>query len=314
MLEKWKRAVIHLECATDSEQPSQDMRIPTTRDIRFHGTALFLTHENRRYLLTARHVIWDEISAKRNLEKAEFELNNAEAANQQFFQWGVKSAQDKFTTNIFRIIFRVPSFDEVISENSKSSPESDHRIFLMNLGAGSSNTVPYTFSEPKLDLAIISLDQRNSDFANELQNLGFAPVAFEDIGEEPDFEGQELFTIGFPEETSIVGQVSQHVASAHWSSSDFSLPVFSFGRVAMLHKDLEFFWADMSIYPGNSGGPVVANNRLVGVVSGQATLPIDEAPEVRTRIPFGKIIKTSFVRSLLEEQAQKDKNFPGFSI
>lgn len=75
----------------------------------------------------------------------------------------------------------------------------------------------------------------------------------------------------------------------------------------MLHGALPFYWADMSIYPGNSGGPVVANDRLVGVVSAQATLPIDEVPDVRTRIPFGRIIKTSFVRTLLEAQAQKDK-------
>ena len=34
----------------------------------------------------------------------------------------------------------------------------------------------------------------------------------------------------------------------------------------MLHNTLPFFWADMSIYPGNSGGPVVANDRLVGIV------------------------------------------------
>ena len=75
----------------------------------------------------------------------------------------------------------------------------------------------------------------------------------------------------------------------------------------MLHGALPFYWADMSIYPGNSGGPVVANDLLVGVVSAQATLPIDEVPDVRTRIPFGRIIKTSFVRALLEVQAHKDQ-------
>ncbi len=75
----------------------------------------------------------------------------------------------------------------------------------------------------------------------------------------------------------------------------------------MLHDALPFFWADISIFPGNSGGPLVANDRLVGVVSAQATLPIDDVPDVRTRIPFGRIIKTKFVRNLLELQEQKDR-------
>lgn len=68
------------------------------------------------------------------------------------------------------------------------------------------------------------------------------------------------------------------------------------------------FWADISIYPGNSGGPVIANNRLVGIVSAQAMLPIDDVPHVRTRIPFGRIIKASYVRDLLKEQIQKDRD------
>jgi CBS domain-containing protein len=38
----------------------------------------------------------------------------------------------------------------------------------------------------------------------------------------------------------------------------------------MVHHILPFFWADMSIYPGNSGGPVVEDGKLVGVVSAQA--------------------------------------------
>ena len=92
MLDKWKRAVVHLECATDSEhlydrtkridqqralleggQISREQfaneLLAHSRDIRFHGTALFLVHSGRRYLLTARHVVYDERSAKRDLRR-----------------------------------------------------------------------------------------------------------------------------------------------------------------------------------------------------------------------------------------------------
>ncbi len=320
MLDKWKRAVIHLECATDSEhfyehikrvdqqralleqgkishEQFVDELSQRSRDIRFHGTALFLAHGGRRYLLTARHVVWDERSAKRELEEeAQRARSWPENMSQQLVQSAVERAQNK----IFNIIFRVPSIDEVISKKRD-------REFLMNLGAGASFTVPYTFSNPELDLALISLDQRDSRFADELQNLGFMPIPSDDIADGPDSEGQDVFTVGFPSSTALIGQVSLDPASAHWSSSHFSAPVSSFGKVSMLHDALPFFWADISIFPGNSGGPLIADNRLVGVVSAQATLPIDDVPDIRTRIPFGQIIKTKFVRDLLKVQEQKDR-------
>lgn len=74
----------------------------------------------------------------------------------------------------------------------------------------------------------------------------------------------------------------------------------------MLHEDIYFFWVDMSIYPGNSGGPVIENEKLVGVVSSQATIPLDGAEQRRTRIPFGKIIKAKYIRDLISKQEQKD--------
>jgi len=331
MLEKWKRAVVHLECATDSEhiydrlkrideqrallnqgkitpQMFADEISGHSRDIRFHGTALFLTHANRRYLLTARHVVLDTHSAEGELQE---EARRALAWPEQSRPGLLQSALDRAQHNIFGIIFRVPSLDEMLG-GSGTDPQS----FLMNLGAGASSTVPYTFSAPDIDLAVISLDQRDKRFADELAARGFEPISSDELTDGPTTEGQEVFTVGFPSATALLGQVSQHPASAHWSSSHFSLPVSSFGRVSMLHDALPFFWVDMSIYPGNSGGPVVADDRVVGVVSAQATVANDGMPSGRTRIPFGRITKAAFVRSLLEEQQQKDSwrnHLPGLS-
>ena len=52
----------------------------------------------------------------------------------------------------FPIIFRVPSLDELARGDVPKIGE-----FLMNLGAGVSSLTPYTFSDPSLDLAVISL-------------------------------------------------------------------------------------------------------------------------------------------------------------
>ncbi len=78
MLQRWKKAVIHLECITDKEFLDQRIKhwdelikkhksgeISTEelalgfeetegRDLRYHGTAIFLNHDERRYLVTAR--------------------------------------------------------------------------------------------------------------------------------------------------------------------------------------------------------------------------------------------------------------------
>ncbi len=321
MYEEWKKAVVHLECATDSEhfydrikridqlrekldqgeisQEEFGQEITgRSRDLRYHGTALFISHNERRYLLTARHVLFDEVSAKREYEE---ELERAKSWSENSRQHILQYANERALNNIFNIIFRVPSLDEMLQKGTGV-----HREFLMNLGAGTSSSVSYTFSSPELDLALISLDQRDSRFAEQLIELGYEPIPSDLIDEGPSLEGSDIFTVGFPSTTALIGQMSLHPASAHWASSYFSLPVFSFGKVSMLHGELPFYWCDMSIFPGNSGGPVIENGKLVGVVSTQATLPIDEVPNVKTRIPFGKMIKTCYVKELLQIQEQKD--------
>ncbi|HCT6797133.1 S1 family peptidase [Klebsiella pneumoniae] len=320
--EKWKKAVINLECATDSEHVFDQLRKNEewglkyskgeisfeeythqsrikTRDKRISGTAIFIIHNERRYLLTARHVLFDQHSAQREYQEA---IARHEIMRRPINKDDLDNYYQESLWRIFSIIFRAPSLDEVLAEDGFKSPE-----FLMNLGSELPHFYPYTFSQPDLDLAIISLDQRNKDFAEQLIDLGYAPIPSELIVDGPSEEGAEVFTVGFPGATSFITQMDQEPGNAHWSSSNVSLPVFSWGRVSMMHKQLPFYWCDMSIYPGNSGGPLIENGKLVGIVSAQAALPIDGAPELSARIPFGKIIKTEFVKQLLQEQEAKDK-------
>lgn len=318
MNDQWKKAVIHLECAANSKsrddldkqfnelneklkkgEISHDEYLESdchrVRDMRFHGTAVFLLHNQRRYLLTARHVLFDKHSSAREFEESTKEFKEKSGVYYEYLC-------ERAVNQIFSIIFRVPSLDEALSGVDVNSQE-----FLMNLNAGPMDMHPYTFSSPDLDLAIISLDSRDSSFADSLMNLGYSPISSDLISDAPSSEGVEVFTVGYPSATSLLAQITQTRAIANWSAGYLSLPVFSWGKVSMMSPYLPFYWCDMSIYPGNSGGPVVENGKLVGIVSAQASVPVEGVPQSRARIPFGKIIKAGFIKDLIEEQKSKDK-------
>lgn len=327
MHERWKRAVIHLEGAADSEsvrqrarrwqdllqQPPDADRGPAestlkgSRDVRYQGTAVFLKHEGRHFLLTARHVLHDPLGAQYHVEDtADFFKD----APEDFRESVLTSLREGAPNRIYSIIFRVPSLDEVLA----SGPD-EHREFLMNLEAGVSWLAPYTFSDPVLDLAIVSLDSRNRKFTAELLAQGYSPIAMEDIADEPTEEGTEVFTVGYPAATATLGQLNLSGLMQHWASASFSAPTFAFGRVSMLHEKLDYFWCDMSVYPGNSGGPVVEHDRLVGIIIKQAGIEgkiLDQSGSelslvAEQRIPFAQTIKARHLRPLIAEQLAKDR-------
>jgi hypothetical protein len=322
MLNKWKKAVINVECATDrehfydkikrdrqliekfeSEEISQDEFMKerlliwgVSRDKRLWGTALFLICNSKRYLVTARHVVWDEKSAEREFQE---EKERAKLLPENAPRDILQSAEERKQNRIFSIIFRVPSLDEIISKDEDIRPS-----FLMNLGAGVTANHPYTFSSEEIDLAIISLDHRqiDSQFADELLERGYEPISLEDINYEPTQEGSEVFTVGFPGSISFIGTLNRHPAEVKWASNRYSLPAFAFGKVSMLNEELFYFWADMSVYPGNSGGPVIEDDKLVGIVI-RGTLSAN-------LIPFGLIAKAKYLFDLIEQQEQKDNFSP----
>lgn len=317
-MDRWKRAVVHLEGAADSTSMSARMQamkdrsagkitedqyneavLSGSRDLRYQGTALYISKGEARYLVTARHVLHDEDRAKTDIEE---ELQKLQTWPDQMRPSLLENAQSRYNNTIFGIIFRVSSFDEIITHGKQAQE------FLMNLGAGSTDTHPYTFSTPELDVAIISLSSKHTlcdMFRRELDERGYIPVPYDDIADGPTAEGEDIFTVGYPGSTSVLGSIDDDVANSHWSSNAVSLPVFSFGKVAMLHDNLSFFWGDISIYPGNSGGPIVQNDKLVGIVSANATITIEGASN-RMRIPFAKLIKSGNIRHLIDQQEKKD--------
>lgn len=288
------------------------MHVQPWLDSRWHGSALYVAHEGRRYLLTAQHVIIDRVGGRREHARRIEDERRRLADYPDALAASLEHIGNEPQLRAFPYIFRIPSLDEH-NRGGGSLVSNLARQRLMGLDAGTPSTLPYLCWD-EADLAVISLDARFPQFADELDAVGQVPVSLEDFADAPDHEGQELFAVGFPEAMAIVHEMELPGGLSSHMSAAISLPVSSFGRVAMLHETLPFFLADISIYPGNSGGPVVAENRLVGIVSTQPTVPLEAPPgsamsAVTSRIPFGWIAKAHKCRELLLGLAQREQAF-----
>lgn len=321
-MQRWKSSVIHLETAEDSVSATEMMEqwehlaeriregtmsleeaaqvgLKGSRDIRCHGSALFMRENARRYLITARHVLSDERASQKRFDeevirRTSFPPEVAEALRAE--------AGPRATDEIFNLIFRVPSLEEVKACGLHFRPK-----FLMNLGAGTRDSHSWVFSDAQIDLAAVSLDVRDSAFADELEQNGYDALPLDALAIGPSGEGAEVFTIGYPSTTSLLAELNNAPALAQWSASYLSLPTFSFGRVGMTHADLPFFWADMTIYGGNSGGPVIEGDRVVGFVSEQPILPTEGVDRgIHYRVPFCRAIKAVFVRDLITTLQERE--------
>ena len=329
ILQRWKRAVVHLEGAGShhiSYSLGDDIPVEaeayleqlTSRHKRRFGTAVFLEHGGAHFLLTARHVMRDEdaIAAfgNRVADKIGQLVGEEQTPRRDFDIRGLVSELEWVQHKPWHIVFRAPSLDEVLSMDAE---ELDwvRFPFMMNLGTGSSQMLPITFASD-VDLAIVSLedDTVTTRFRDSLLTAGLEPIPSNLIGEGPGSEGSDVFTVGYPMGTSQLQQLEMRPATANWMPSIVSLPTFSFGRVGMRHEALKFFWSDMTIAPGNSGGPVVdASGHLVGIVSAQSTVMVEpaenvdaDAPALFARFPFARSVSASEIPALLEQQVEKD--------
>jgi S1-C subfamily serine protease len=304
-MQRWKQAVIHLEGAASSipmhemgraaeamwkaqergdraEAEAQRQILLQGRDRRVLGSAVFLRYKASYYLVTARHVVTDETLARRELEDP-LHPPIPETMQERIDNW------------IFNIIFRVPSLAEI---RSAAGP---HYIpFLMSLGSGPRSLRPYIFSSAEIDLALIALEGTHSTFAENLLNVGYEPITVDDIADGPSQEGAEVFSVGYPTATAVRSRMTLDPAVANWASSAISVPVYSFGHIAMVEDTLPFFWCDISIYPGSSGGPLVESDKLVGIISGQAEVD-------RGRIPFAAVTPARHIRQLLTAEDERQE-------
>ena len=296
-MEIWEKAIIHIEGTTNIESVQQ--RIHATDDAtdtfqkkRNRGTALFLKHQNRHYLITSRYVVHDAEQAHYQMLKIENEISHA--WSQELRTGRLREARENADASIYNILFKVPTLKEFTNESSQAKIE-----FIIGLGAESLQTAPYSFSEPETDLALISLDRKHSDFTEKLRRAGFSPLPLSRIGYAPSTKDANIFTVGYPATPSFLDDAHMGMTEKLWKSGLIAVPAFEFGKVTDLPVGETYFLCNLNVHTGYSGGPIIEGDHVVGIILSQ------QNPDGQKN-PYIKAANARYIRELLERQIQKD--------
>jgi len=296
-MEAWKKSVIHLEGAADIETVRRRIRSSENdaREVnedRYWGTSLFLIHNGRHYLVSPRHVVHDTLQAGRYLQNAEDELSPSWST--EFRDSHMQSARDEAETCIFNILYRVPSLEEFQNDTPQGIPE-----FLIGLGDGPYNQRSYTFSDPEINLAVVSLDPRHTAFAERLLSAGYVPVSTNKIMDQPSREGTEIYTVGYPIMPALFDRLDVEFSESLWNIGFISIPTFTFGRIVSLHAEAPYFLCEMNMNSRMACGPVIEKERIVGIIN-------SHAKSLQVGSHGINALKGKFIKSLLKKHIEKD--------
>lgn len=199
------------------------------------GTAIFLQYENIHFLITARHVF----------EDSHFPAPGF-AYNQVFFPENL---------NIVKYNNFLPTATYLLPIDT-----------ILHAG----NLI---FSPKDTDIAILALDSfKNqigiSNIALILMNRGYQPIDISDIDTGyKSKKGDLTYAIGFPD-LSMIGTKNSIDTFQIFQSNNVTLPVVSTGNVLETTNTEPYLISDVFVYHGNSGGPIIHNNKLIGIVHG----------------------------------------------
>jgi len=175
-----------------------------------------------------------------------------------------------------------------------ASGKKTNEIPLLSLTTGLTRYKPFVLSSDKEDLVIISF-QKNDYKTNlvYMKQVGVVAVPIQAIAQMNGSEvSGDVFTVGFP---TISGSKKAQVSN---------------GKIVSANKQASNFKVDMAVYPGNSGGPVIKNDKLIGILSYQAGIitNIDAALHPFAKANSATAIKASVILPLLKKLQENEKN------
>ncbi len=256
------------------------------------GTMIFLEDKGKHFLLTAKHVVIDTSSTRENASYRNYMLI------------------ENFTSYKF-------TNDPIVGDQFGNIYSFNHNFISFIIYDGDIRFRNFHFTDDSDDLAIVYLDSSiiGQQIIDGLYERGYRPIHISDIDTICKIKkNDEIYAIGYPQE-SIVANQNLPRAIFNWSSNLISLPVISKGKTIVSEDKKHTFEANIFTYFGNSGGPIVRNNKLIGIVSG---FYLDTFNIYNTgRLLSGyikyrpKFVKSSLLMSLYKDMQVRGMLLPG---
>jgi hypothetical protein len=200
------------------------------------GSAIFFKYDSSLFLVSARHVFIDRTSRGGNRIFSNILLG------QSFGSLGAH-------------------MHDSLMENGNVLVRKRDQPFLTTL-----SREEYILSD-SADVGVICLSKSMNGrlFAETLRGRGYEPIEISNVDTTAK-AGDKIMAIGFPIE-SLYGRIALPRAITNWESDRVYVPIVTTGTVHSFDKTLPYFYSDIFIYHGNSGGPIIKGNKLIGIVS-----------------------------------------------
>jgi len=179
---------------------------------------------------------------------------------------------------------------DLVTIKADAADKETNDIYLLNLTTGFSKYKPFVLSSDDEDLGIISFQKNDyKSIVAYLKQIGVVPIPITTV-QDGHGPGNGIFAVGFP---GLSGSKKAEVSN---------------GKVSSINNSS--FIADIAVYPGNSGGPVVMNNKLVGIVSypSGVTNKTDAAMHPFVKANSATVINASAIFPLLRKLQTNERN------
>jgi Trypsin-like peptidase domain len=263
------------------------------------GTAVYAVYNKRKYLITAKHVLSDDVLVQQKIYEKRKGITVWESIDAIFP----------------RISVRTP-----LSAQATKGIVNNYAVFNNNFIKGPK---PYFFiSDSTGDgLAVISLQEPWYRLLDTLlQTDGYEPMPLEEAIDNKQISLlDDVTVIGFPEMISIVARFTPPNGVPLHQRAELVAPFVVKGSVAMYDPLIQHFYVDVTITPGNSGSPIIKDGKLIGIVSSINKYKIiDEnlQPIVQNLYGIGHLVNVINISELLkklddykEEESKLPKDF-----
>ena len=243
------------------------------------GTAVYVVHDSLHYLITARHVLSDSIALDGEIQAATLERDKS---HRPYDADRFEEEIERLKRNIvWKRIAIVPTYRSYTYDRSD---DYYFGIFSMMLGTGPFDSRMYMMSDEYIDLAVICISDVSSpyeDIVGHLERHGYEPIPFSDLMNSDVPAGAEVAAIGYPAAVSLVGRTSN---SRSGETSYLSEPTVTFGTFITSENYNQYSLARVS--GGNSGGALIYQDQLAGIVVKTSTLKFNETPSLRGNIQW----------------------------